>query len=106
MQLFNISLRQRGQRKVALHYYMCQHDAPQQTVEKSDLVYPDYFVWSNVGLAGYPDNRNRKHKERILSRANANKNKGDDMQYSRTRLSGRSSGTEKICGVYLDEMPT
>jgi len=32
---------------------------------QSDLVYPDYFVLSdNVSLARYPDNRNRKYRER------------------------------------------
>jgi len=35
-----------------------------RVVIQSDLVYPDYFVsCNNVGLAKYPDNRNRKYKE-------------------------------------------
>jgi len=44
-------------------------------------------------------------ESKILSRANANNvNKRDDMQYSRTHLSGCSKGTEKT--VDLDELPT
>jgi len=31
----------------------------------SDILYPDYIVSPNtVGLARYPDNRNRKYEER------------------------------------------
>jgi len=45
-------------------------------------------------------------KDEIDSRTNAkNVNKGDDVQYSRTHLSGRSKGEQKKT-VDLDELST
>ena len=66
---------------------------------QSNLVYPDYFVSLNdVGLARYPDNGIESINSDILSGANANYvNKGDNVHCSRTRLRGRSKGTEENC---------